>query len=625
MCGIVAYVGSRRAYPILIKGLQRLEYRGYDSAGIGLISDDNNSIVTYKQAGKVSDLLEFIGDNDTNGSIGIGHTRWATHGPPNQINSHPHSSSDESFSLIHNGIIENYSSLKKALEEKGYVFKSDTDSEVLMFLIEDVYKNICSNNASSLDEENRLYRAIRIALNEVIGAYAIVVIDKNNSDEFYAARKGSPLVIGIGNNEYFIASDASPIIEYTDRVIYLEDGEVARLNKNQDVEIKTINEKEKTPYVQKLEQSLESIEKGGYDHFMLKEIFEQPKSIIDTLRGRINPKTNDIVLGGVKDHESKIINADRLIIIACGTSWHAGLIGEYLIEDLARINVEVEYASEFRYKNPIITNKDIVIAISQSGETADTLAALEIAKENGALTLGICNVVGSSITRTTSGGAYTHAGPEIGVASTKAFTTQVTVLLLLALRFSQLKKTVDRENYDLLISELNAVPEKINALLKLNGSIEEIAVKFKDASNFLYLGRGVNFPVALEGALKLKEISYIHAEGYPAAEMKHGPIALIDEEMPIVVIATRKDNYEKVVSNIQEVKARGGKLIAIVTEGDNEVKSIADYCIEIPKCFREITPLLSIIPLQLLSYHIALMRECNVDQPRNLAKSVTVE
>ena len=624
MCGIVAYVGSRRAYPILIKGLQRLEYRGYDSAGIGLITDDNNSIITYKQAGKVSDLLEFIGDNDTDGSIGIGHTRWATHGPPNQINSHPHSSSDGSLSLIHNGIIENYSSLKKALEDKGYVFKSDTDSEVLMFLIEDVYKNMDAIGNSST-KKNKLYKAIRTALNEVVGAYAIVVIDKNNSDELYAARKGSPLVIGIGNNEYFVASDASPIIEYTDKVIYLEDGEVARLNKNEEVEIKTIKNKARNPYIQKLEQSLESIEKGGYDHFMLKEIFEQPKSIIDTLRGRINPKTNDIVLGGIKDFESKIISADRLIIIACGTSWHAGLIGEYVIEDLARLNVEVEYASEFRYKNPIITNKDIVIAISQSGETADTLAALEIAKENGALTLGICNVVGSSITRTTSGGTYTHAGPEIGVASTKAFTTQVTVLLLFALRFSQLRKTVDRENYDFLIKELNAVPERIKQVLKLNDSIEKIATKFKDASNFLYLGRGVNFPIALEGALKLKEISYIHAEGYPAAEMKHGPIALIDEEMPIVVIATRKDNYEKVVSNIQEVKARGGKLIAIVTEGDEEVKSIADYCIEIPKCFREITPLLSIIPLQLLSYHIALMRGCNVDQPRNLAKSVTVE
>ena len=617
MCGIVAYVGNRRAFPILIKGLQRLEYRGYDSAGVGLIAQDHNKITVYKQSGKVSDLLDYIGEKDTNGSIGIGHTRWATHGPPNQQNSHPHDSSDNSFSLIHNGIIENYASLKSMLEQKGYIFKSDTDSEVLMYLIEDVY-----NNDS---EEKDLYKSIRVALNEVVGAYAIVVIDKNNSNEFYAARKGSPLVIGIGNSEYFVASDASPIIEYTDKVIYLEDGEIAKLNKNEKVVIKTIQNESKTPYVEKLEQSLESIEKGGYDHFMLKEIYEQPKSIVDTLRGRIDPKTNDIKLGGIKDHESKIIKADRIIIIACGTSWHAGLIGEYLIEKLARINVEVEYASEFRYRNPIITKKDVVIAISQSGETADTLAALEIAKEHGALTLGICNVVGSSIPRATDGGTYTHAGPEIGVASTKAFTTQITVLMLFALRFSQLKKTVERENYDLLISQLTTVPENIKTLLKQNDMIEKIARKFKDVSNFLYLGRGLNFPVALEGALKLKEISYIHAEGYPAAEMKHGPIALIDEEMPIVVIATRKDNYEKVVSNIHEVKARGGQLIAIVTEGDTEVKAVADYCIEIPKCFREIAPLFSIIPLQLLSYHIALMRDCNVDQPRNLAKSVTVE
>ena len=624
MCGIVAYVGNRRAYPILIKGLQRLEYRGYDSAGVCLIADDKNKIITYKQVGKVSDLIEYIADNDTNASIGIGHTRWATHGPPNQQNSHPHSSSDSKFSLIHNGIIENYSSLKKALEEKGYVFKSDTDSEVLMYLIEDIYKNTLTVTSKENDDKI-LYKAIRTALNEVVGAYAIVVLDQDKPDELYAARKGSPLVIGIGNNEYFVASDASPIIEYTDKVIYLKDNEVALINKNEEVQIKSIKNKIKTPYIEKLEQTLESIEKGGYDHFMLKEIFEQPKSIIDTLRGRIDPKTNDIVLGGIKDHESKIVKADRIIIVACGTSWHAGLIGEYVIEDLARINVEVEYASEFRYKNPIITKKDVVIAISQSGETADTLAALEIAKEHGALTLGICNVVGSSITRATSGGTYTHAGPEIGVASTKAFTTQLTVLLLFALRFSQIKKTIDRENYNFLIKELIAAPDKIKNLLKLNDKIEKIALQFKDATNFLYLGRGVNFPVALEGALKLKEISYIHAEGYPAAEMKHGPIALIDEEMPIVVIATRKDNYEKVVSNIQEVKARGGKLIAIVTEGDTEVKSIADHCIEIPKCFREITPLLSIIPLQLLSYHIALMRNCNVDQPRNLAKSVTVE
>ena len=617
MCGIVAYVGNRRAFPILIKGLQRLEYRGYDSAGVGLIAQDHNKITVYKQSGKVSDLLDYIGEKDTNGSIGIGHTRWATHGPPNQQNSHPHDSSDNSFSLIHNGIIENYASLKSVLEEKGYIFKSDTDSEVLMYLIEDVY-----NNDS---EEKDLYKSIRVALNEVVGAYAIVVLDKNNSNEFYAARKGSPLVIGIGNSEYFVASDASPIIEYTDKVIYLEDGEIAKLNKNEKVVIKTIQNENKTPYVEKLEQSLESIEKGGYDHFMLKEIYEQPKSIVDTLRGRIDPKTNDIKLGGIKDHESKIIKADRIIIVACGTSWHAGLIGEYLIEKLARINVEVEYASEFRYRNPIITKKDVIIAISQSGETADTLAALEIAKEHGALTLGICNVVGSSIPRATDGGTYTHAGPEIGVASTKAFTTQITVLMLFALRFSQLKKTVERENYDLLISQLTTVPENIKTLLKQNDMIEKIARKFKDVSNFLYLGRGLNFPVALEGALKLKEISYIHAEGYPAAEMKHGPIALIDEEMPIVVIATRKDNYEKVVSNIHEVKARGGRLIAIVTEGDTEVKAVADYCIEIPKCFREVAPLFSIIPLQLLSYHIALMRDCNVDQPRNLAKSVTVE
>ena len=617
MCGIVAYVGNRRAFPILIQGLQRLEYRGYDSAGVGLIAQDHNKITVYKQSGKVSDLLDYIGEKDTNGSIGIGHTRWATHGPPNQQNSHPHDSSDNSFSLIHNGIIENYASLKSMLEQKGYIFKSDTDSEVLMYLIEDVY-----NNDS---EENDLYKSIRVALNEVVGAYAIVVIDKNNSNEFYAARKGSPLVIGIGNSEYFVASDASPIIEYTDKVIYLEDGEIAKLNKNEKVVIKTIQNESKTPYVEKLEQSLESIEKGGYDHFMLKEIYEQPKSIVDTLRGRIDPKTNDIKLGGIKDHEFKIIKADRIIIVACGTSWHAGLIGEYLIEKLARINVEVEYASEFRYKNPIIIKKDVVIAISQSGETADTLAALEIAKEHGALTLGICNVVGSSIPRATDGGTYTHAGPEIGVASTKAFTTQITVLMLFALRFSQIKKIVERENYDLLISQLTTVPENIKTLLKQNDMIEKIARKFKDVSNFLYLGRGLNFPVALEGALKLKEISYIHAEGYPAAEMKHGPIALIDEEMPIVVIATRKDNYGKVVSNIHEVKARGGQLIAIVTEGDTEVKAVADYCIEIPKCFREIAPLFSIIPLQLLSYHIALMRDCNVDQPRNLAKSVTVE
>ena len=620
MCGIFGIASTKSTRNKLYQGLMKLEYRGYDSSGISG-THISSKLSTIKATGPIKNLRTKL-TSLTRITTGIAHTRWATHGEAILKNTHPHLS--ENISIVHNGIIENYIELKSLLKKKGYSFKSDTDSEVLMYLIEDVYKNALTENKQNPDDKT-LYNAIRIALNEVVGAYAIVVLDQDKPDELYVARKGSPLVIGIGNNEYFVASDASPIIEYTDKVIYLKDNEVALINKNEEVQIKTIKNKIKTPYIEKLEQTLESIEKGGYDHFMLKEIFEQPKSIIDTLRGRIDPKTNDIILGGIKDHESKIVKADRIIIIACGTSWHAGLIGEYVIEDLARINVEVEYASEFRYKNPIITKKDIVIAISQSGETADTLAALEIAKEHGALTLGICNVVGSSITRATSGGTYTHAGPEIGVASTKAFTTQLTVLLLFALRFSQIKKTVDRENYDLLIKELIAAPNRIKNLLKLNDKIEKIALQFKDATNFLYLGRGVNFPVALEGALKLKEISYIHAEGYPAAEMKHGPIALIDEEMPIVVIATRKDNYEKVVSNIQEVKARGGKLIAIVTEGDTEVKSIADHCIEIPKCFREITPLLSIIPLQLLSYHIALMRNCNVDQPRNLAKSVTVE
>ena len=613
MCGIVGYVGSKDAYPIIIKGLKRLEYRGYDSAGVSI--SNKNGISLLKQKGKVSDLEAYTEGREKSGSIGIGHTRWATHGVPNQVNAHPHLSGDGKLSLIHNGIIENYASIKKALQAKGHVFKSNTDTEVLVQLIENIKNH----------ERVNLFEAVRIALNEVIGAYAIVVMEEGINNEFIAARKGSPLVIGVGRDEYYIASDASPIIEYTNEVVYLQDGEIARINSGESLDIITNGNKTITPYIQELKLSLDTIEKGGFDHFMLKEIYEQPTSIFDTMRGRIDPKTNDIVLGGIKDYESQILAANKIIIVACGTSWNAGLIGEYLIEDLARINVEVEYASEFRYKNPIITKKDIVIAISQSGETADTLAALEIAKENGALTLGICNVVGSSITRVTSGGVYTHAGPEIGVASTKAFTAQVTVLTLIALRFSQLKKTVERENYNFLIKELTVIPGKIEKLLALNDSIEKIAKVFKDASNFLYLGRGFNFPVALEGALKLKEISYIHAEGYPAAEMKHGPIALIDEKMPIVVIATRKENYEKIVSNIQEVKARGGKLIAIVTEGDTEVKGIADYCIEIPKCFREITPLLTIIPLQLLSYHIALMRGCNVDQPRNLAKSVTVE
>jgi len=613
MCGIVAYVGEKEAFPIIIKGLQRLEYRGYDSAGIALL--ENNSIEIIKQAGKVSDLKNYSTNKNTNGNIGIGHTRWATHGAPNQINAHPHNSGDGNLSLIHNGIIENYDSIKKALQEKGHHFESETDTEVLIHLIEDIKNH----------ENCSLFEAVRLALNEVIGAYAIVVIEKGTTDEFIAARKGSPLVIGIGKGEYFVASDASPIIEYTRNVVYLEDGEIARINKAEELDIKTISNVKKTPYIHELELSLDSIEKGGFPHFMLKEIFEQPKSILDTLRGRIDPKTKDIILGGLSDYEQKLANANRIIIVACGTSWHAGLLGEYLFEDLARIPVEVEYASEFRYRNPIINENDIVLAISQSGETADTLAALRLAKEKGATILGVCNVVGSSIARLTDAGVYTHAGPEIGVASTKAFTTQVAVLTLMALRIAQLKGTITNTDYHSIINEMELISQKVEKVLESDKLIKEVAKVFKDVNNFLYLGRGYNFPVALEGALKLKEISYIHAEGYPAAEMKHGPIALIDDDMPIVVIATKKGNYEKVVSNIQEVKARGGRLIAIVTEGDVTVKEMADYVIEIPECSESLTPLLTNIPLQLLAYHIAVMRGCNVDQPRNLAKSVTVE
>jgi len=613
MCGIVGYVGGQQAYPIIVKGLHRLEYRGYDSAGIAITTDKQLNI--YKQAGKVSDLEDFVKDKNVKGNIGIGHTRWATHGVPNQLNAHPHLSGDSNLALIHNGIIENYDSLKKALIKRGHVFESETDTEVLVHLIEEIKKN----------EKVNLFDAVRLALNEVIGAYAILVIDKENNEEIIAARKGSPLVIGVGKGEYFVASDATPIVEYTRNVVYLEDEQIARINKREALEIKTISNIKKTPYIDELELSLEAIEKEGYEHFMLKEIFEQPKCILDTMRGRINAKTGEITLGGILDYEKKILNAERIIIVACGTSWHAGLIGEYLFEDLARIPVEVEYASEFRYRNPIITEKDVVLAISQSGETADTMAALELAKQKGATILGICNVVGSSIPRLTDAGSYTHAGPEIGVASTKAFTTQVVVLTLMALRIAKEKGTLTNTEYRQIITELQLIPQKVEEVLKSDELIKEIAAEFKDATNFLYLGRGYNFPVALEGALKLKEISYIHAEGYPAAEMKHGPIALIDEHMPIVVLATRKGNYEKVVSNIQEVKARGGRLIAIVTEGDKTVKELADYCVEIPACFEELTPLLSIIPLQLLSYHIAVMRNCNVDQPRNLAKSVTVE
>ena len=613
MCGIVGYVGEKQAYPIVVKGLHRLEYRGYDSAGIALGHETEINI--YKEVGKVDALEDYASSENINGNIGIGHTRWATHGVPNQTNAHPHKSGDGSLALIHNGIIENYESLKKTLVEKGHIFKSETDTEVLVHLIEEIKNH----------EKTSLFEAVRLALNEVIGAYAILVIGKENQKELIAARKGSPLVIGVGKGEYFVASDASPIVEYTRNVVYLEDEQIARINKEEELEIKTISNITKTPYIDELQLSLEAIEKEGYKHFMLKEIFEQPKSILNTMRGRISSKSGEITLGGILDYEKKILNADRIIIVACGTSWHAGLIGEYLFEDLARIPVEVEYASEFRYRNPIISEKDVVLAISQSGETADTLAALELAKEKGATILGICNVVGSSIPRLTNAGSYTHAGPEIGVASTKAFTTQIVVLTLMALRIAKEKGTLTNTEYRQIITELELIPKKVKKVLESDDLIKEIAEKFKDTTNFLYLGRGYNFPVALEGALKLKEISYIHAEGYPAAEMKHGPIALIDEQMPIVVLATRKGNYEKVVSNIQEVKARGGRLIAIVTEGDKTVKEIADYCIEIPACFEELMPLLSIIPLQLLSYHIAVMRGCNVDQPRNLAKSVPVE
>ena len=613
MCGIVGYVGDRDAYPIVIKGLQRLEYRGYDSAGIAV--SFSKKLAIYKQAGKVQELMDFCEDKNTRGNIGIGHTRWATHGVPNQVNAHPHKSGNGKLAIIHNGIIENYETIRKALTEKGHVFNSDTDTEVLIHLIEEIKEK----------EGVSLFESVRLALNEVIGAYAILIIEEGNEQEFIAARKGSPLVIGIGEGEYFVASDATPIVEYTREVVYLEEGEIARINKNEKLDIKTISNISTTPFIQELELNLEAIEKGGYPFFMLKEIFEQPKSIQDTLRGRLITSDKSVKLGGILDYEQKIIQANRIIIIGCGTSWHAGLIGEYLFEDLARISVEVEYASEFRYRNPIINETDIVLAISQSGETADTLAALSIAKEKGATILGICNVVGSSIPRLTDAGSYTHAGPEIGVASTKAFTTQVTVLILMALSIAKKKGSISHSDYQELTTELELIPDKIERLLSSNDLIKKIAKRFKDASNFLYLGRGINFPVALEGALKLKEISYIHAEGYPAAEMKHGPIALIDENMPIVVIATAKGNYDKVVSNIQEVKSRGGKVIAIVTEGDETVREISDYCIEIPSCAQQLTPLLSIIPLQLLSYHIAVLRGCDVDQPRNLAKSVTVE
>jgi len=614
MCGIVAYVGDKQAYPILIKGLKRLEYRGYDSSGVALINDNNLNL--YKKQGKVVELEKFTEGKDVTSTTGIGHTRWATHGQPNDTNAHPHFSKSKNLAIIHNGIIENYASLKKELIKRGHEFYSDTDTEVLIHLIEDI----------QYVAKVELLEAVRIALNEVIGAYAIVILSKEHPDLMIAAKKSSPLVIGIGKeDDFYIASDATPIVEYTKQVVYLEDEQIAVLKKGEQLRLIDIKNKEITPYIQELELQLETIEKGGYDHFMLKEIYEQPLSIRNSMRGRINVNKGIVSLGGIRDYEQKIMNANRIIIVACGTSWHAGLVGEYLFEDLTRIPVEVEYASEFRYRNPIINENDVVIAISQSGETADTLAAIKLAKDKGATIIGICNVVGSTISRETHCGSYTHAGPEIGVASTKAFTAQVTVLSLMALSIAHKKGSISESRFRLLLAELDAIPQKLEDMLQSDKQTKHIASLFKDATNFLYLGRGYNFPVALEGALKLKEISYIHAEGYPAAEMKHGPIALIDEEMPLVVVATKHGNYEKVVSNIEEVKARKGKIIAIVTEGDTEVKAIADHVIEIPATEDCLSPLLTSIPMQLLSYHIAVMRGCNVDQPRNLAKSVTVE
>ena len=615
MCGIVGYIGYREAYPIVLKGLQRLEYRGYDSAGIALY--DNKDLKVSKTKGKVADLKEKLErEIDTSGTLGLGHTRWATHGVPNDVNSHPHLSNSGNLVIIHNGIIENYESLKKELIARGYTFTSDTDTEVLVNLIEDVIKK----------ENVKLGKAVQIALNQTVGAYAIAVFDKTKPNEIVVARLGSPLAIGVGEEEYFIASDASPFIEFTNNAIYLEDGEMAVVRRNKGVKVRKIKDDTLVdPYIQELQLNLEQIEKNGFDHFMLKEIYEQPSAITDTYRGRLLVDDGIIRMAGVDDNLERFLNAKRIVIVACGTSWHAGLVAEYVFEDLARIPVEVEYASEFRYRNPIINSDDVVIAISQSGETADTMAAIKLAKEKGAFVFGVCNVVGSSISRETHAGAYTHAGPEIGVASTKAFTTQITVLTLIALKLAKAKGSISNSDFHMHLRELETIPQKVEESLKSNEHIQKVAFKYKDARNCLYLGRGFNFPVALEGALKLKEISYIHAEGYPAAEMKHGPIALIDEEMPVVVIATRKGHYEKVVSNIQEIKSRQGKIIGIVTEGDTSVRELADYVIEVPDTIEALTPLLTTIPLQLLSYHIAVMLGKNVDQPRNLAKSVTVE
>ena len=615
MCGIVGYIGHREAYPIIINGLKRLEYRGYDSAGIALY--DGSKIQLAKTKGKVVDLeAQVAKEITTKGSLGIGHTRWATHGVPNDVNSHPHYSNSGDLVIIHNGIIENYASIKKELIKRGYVFHSDTDTEVLINLIEEIKKK----------EGVKLGKAVQIALNQVVGAYAIAVFDQKKPNEIVVAKLGSPLAIGVGEDEFFIASDASPFIEFTNNAIYLEDEQMAVIRLGREIRIRKIkSDKRIKPFVQELKLNIEQIEKGGYDHFMLKEIYEQPAVIKDTFRGRLLADQGIIKLGGLEEFIPKFVNADRIIIVACGTSWHAGLVAEYTFEDWARIPVEVEYASEFRYRNPVITEKDVVIAISQSGETADTLAAIKLAKEKGAFVYGICNVVGSTISRETDSGTYTHAGPEIGVASTKAFTTQITVLTMIALKLAQVKGTISTSDYMMHLRELDTIPTHVAKALESNDEIKEIAKVFKDSPNFLYLGRGYNFPVALEGALKLKEISYIHAEGYPAAEMKHGPIALIDEQMPIVVVAINSNHYEKVVSNIQEIKARKGKIIAVVTQGDTVVRELADYVMEVPPTPETLTPLVTTIPLQLLSYHIAVMLNRNVDQPRNLAKSVTVE
>jgi glutamine---fructose-6-phosphate transaminase (isomerizing) len=611
MCGIVAYVGHRQAHDVIIKGLKRLEYRGYDSAGIALL---NGGLNVYKKKGKVSELEGYLKGKNLNSNIGIGHTRWATHGEPNDVNAHPHYSSTGKLAIIHNGIIENYSSLKQELLNKGHKFLSETDTEVFIHFIEDIKEN----EKCSLDE------AVRLALTKVVGAYAIVIMSLEDPDLLVAARKGSPLVVGIGKNEFFLASDATPIVEYTNEVVYLNDQEIVVIHGGK-MTIKDTSNLPLSPYIQTIDLELEAIEKGGFEHFMLKEIFEQPKSISDCMRGRLDSSSGRLVLGGLREYVNKLVNADRILIVACGTSWHAGLVAEYFFEEFCRIPVEVEYASEFRYRNPVIREGDVVIAISQSGETADTLAAIELAKSKGAIIFGVCNVVGSSIARATHAGAYTHAGPEIGVASTKAFTAQLTVLNMIALIVAHKKGSITEQKLHELLVDMETIPAKVEECLKLNDQIKTIAETFKDATNFLYLGRGYNFPVALEGALKLKEISYIHAEGYPAAEMKHGPIALIDQEMPVVFIATQDSSYEKIVSNIQEVKARKGRVISIVTKGDKLVPKMSEFTIEVPGVHEALMPMISVIPLQLLSYHIAVMRGCNVDQPRNLAKSVTVE